>query len=700
MQLLRRDGEIVIMTSLLKVKKSGKVISELTLDPERTYIAGRKEGADIYIEAVKAVSREHFALKYVDEKWTLEVLSKFGDVIYLSDKVRNLVLEDDLVFFLPPYEFEFHKEAKASSVSSDPSDKENEVDEFEKTMVGQIEFVPQIQFLNEDSLTVKTVTLTFQDVWTAGRDQSCEIVIDDQRVSRRQFQIFKSKSEYYLLDIGSVNGTMLNNKNLVPNEKIKIRSGDKIQVLDNVMLFELKNPNFDQGLMALKDIPTTSTGALVPMGTQAPTILSEAHQQTQNSLIQYSSEQAPLPMMYQQQGSELAPYAPQQHYQQPPNEMVYDDEYEQVDAEEEKKKKIRMVLVAAVVLVFLGYVYNEFVAVPEKKSALKSNDPFAKVNPNELSLLKQSKEIANDYYYKKSYRLTLDETQKILKRLEELGVDYKKTKFGQEVDDLDKKASLAIEAEKEVELYEHKQEEQRKNEEKLNAVVDDCDKKLAKKPNMTLNEYNDCIISVIHLNPSHHKIQASKLKIQQKAEELARQEIERNLYREKVAKLKALYLRAVKTEKEGSFIQAIENYSVVTKQSYPDPENLKLISRQKIAAIEKMISSKSVTFVQEAEKFASEKKYKEAIFRLRAAKKVNPIDSTLDTKIELYKRDLAKEIKPIWEEANIEETYSQVECTENKSCALEKWKKILQMDVTDGEYYNKAFTKLKKYGAH
>lgn len=689
------------MSALLKVKRSGKVISEISLDPERTYIGGRKEGADIFIEAAKAVSREHFILKFSEDKWQIEVISKFGDVLHLNEKVRNLVLDSDTVFSIPPYDFEFLKEAKVSS-NTENSTAKQDVDEFEKTMVGQLEFVPQIQFLNENMLAQKTISLYPQSEWTAGRDASCEIQIDDQRVSRRQFQIIKERSEYYLLDIGSVNGTMLNSKNIVPNEKVKIRSGDKIQVLDNIMLFELKNPHFDRGLMDLKDIGS-ATNALVPLGTQAPTMLADNIQQTQNSLIQYSSEQAPLPMMYQQQDmSGMVAYNPHQYQQQPyPPDVAFEPaDDEGMSAEEEKKKKIRMALIAAVALIFLVVVYNEFVATPDKKTNVKSNDPFAKVNPNELSLLKQSKEIANDYYYKKSYRLALDETQKIIRKLEELGVEHKKTKFGQEVEDLDRKAALALEAEAEIIQYNTKLEEQRKNEEKLMLVADECEGKFNKDNSMTIQEYDACIISVIHLNPSHPKIQATKLRIQQAAEERSRKQLEQKVYRENVAKLKALYNKAVRAENEGSFIQAIEDYKIVTRQSYPDPEELKSLAKGKIASIERMISSKSVSYVQDADKLASEKKYKEAILKLRAAKKVNPIDITLDQKIEHYKRDLAKEIKPIWEEATIEETYSQVECTENKSCALEKWKRILQMDVTDGEYYLKAFTKLKKYGAH
>lgn len=690
--------------AVLKVKKNGKYINEINLDPSRTYIAGRKEGADIFIEAVKAVSREHFSLKAVGDNWQLEVLSKFGDVLYQNEKVRNIILEADCIFFIPPYDFEFFKDGSQLNVSNNA----DEGDEFEKTVVGQVEYIPQIQFLNESMLSQKTITLGAQTEWTAGRDQNCEIQIDDQRVSRKQFQILKVKSEYFLLDLGSVNGTILNNKNIVPNEKIKLRSGDKIQVLDNIMAFELKNPNFDRGLMELKDVAPSETNALVPFGTQAPTALSNA-QQTQNSLIQYSSEHAPLPSMYQPQDlsvanpnysqNALSPYMDQNYQLQQEGQIPYEED-SQDQEDEQKKKKIRIALIGAVVFVLAIVFYNEILAPPGKTNTIKSNDPFAKVNPNEISLLKQSKEIANDYYYKKSYRLALDETQKILKKLEELGIDYKKTKFGLEVEELDKKSSLAIEAEKEIVEYNTKLEEQRKNEEKLLSVVDQCETKLNQTPEMTMSEYDACIVGVIHLNPSHPRIQTAKLRIQQSAEERARKQLEQKVYRENVAKLKSIYNKAVRTEREGSFIQAIEDYKVVVRQTLPDPEELKEESKRKIAAIERMISSKSVGFVQEAEKLAAEKKYKEAILRLRAALKVNPIDVTLEQKISHYKRELAKEIKPIWEEATIEETYSQVECTENKSCALEKWKRIIQMDVSDGEYYLKAFTKLKKYGAH
>ncbi|MBN8536162.1 MAG: FHA domain-containing protein [Deltaproteobacteria bacterium] len=676
--------------ALLKVKKNGKYIHQIELDPALTYTAGRKEGVEILLGAEKAVSREHFSLKYSDDYWHLEVLSKFGDVIYQNEKVKNISFSEDTIFFIPPYEFEFYKNRSVglpSATENPPSpETENQNDEFEKTVVGKIETIPQIQFVNEDLHLQKTISLTHLKEWTAGRDPNCEILIDDQRVSRKQFKIKSLHSEFFLVDLGSVNGTILNNKNIVPNEEVKLRSGDKIQVLDTTMLFELKNSNFDKGLMALQPIP------LEELNSQEPHVPSLYEPQNLPNLN--SSFPPPMSSHY------MDPNLAYQLNDPLNNQAQLNSQIQEEDDESLKKKKIRMVLIGVVFLVLAAVFYTEVLAPPTSTKPNRSNDPFAKMNPNELSLLKQRKEIANDYYFKKSFRLALDETQKILKRFEELEINFKKTKFGQEVEELDKKSALAIEAEKEIIEYNTKQEEQRKNEEKLTQIADQCATKLKSNPSMTMSEYDNCIASVIYLNPAHPKIQSAKLKIQQAEEEKLRKMAENKVYRENVSKLKWIYKKAVKTEQEGNFLQAIEDYKAVLKQNLPDPEGLKKESNSKIISIEKMISMKSISFVQEAEKLASEKKYKEAIQRLKAALKVNPIDMTLDQKITLFKRELAKEIKPIWEEATIEETYSQVECTENKSCAIEKWKKIILMDVQDGEYYIKAFTKLKKYGAH
>jgi pSer/pThr/pTyr-binding forkhead associated (FHA) protein len=695
----------------LRIKQNGKLIKEIILDEAKSYTAGRKEGADIFMEAAKAISREHFVLKY-DQAWTVELISRFGDIQYNNERVRQFTLTEDSVFSIYPYDFEFIKEdpkqlagnSHSASSSNESFDDNAEAGEFDKTRVGGIEFQPHIQFLDENQFLQNIVPLRDQTEWIAGRDAGNDIIINDHRVSRKQFKILREGNNYFILDLGSVNGTAVNSKIIVPNESTPIKSGDRIQVLDTLMLFELKNKEFENELKRIQE-----SGGLNPENTNLPAVhtgMSIAHTQaTQNSLVHYTSEQAPLPQMYQNQNQGMSPYvdpnALNYNYQQAPMpEGEYEDD-EDIQFGANKQNPIRMLLVAGVVLIFMFVGYNEFLA-PKKpvKGKVNSSDPFAKMNPSELSLLKQSYEIATDYYFKKSYQLAYDETQKIIRKLEESGIPYKKTKFGMEVDDLSNKANLAIQAEIALATHAKEVETQQRQEQIVTTVYNECEKKLNGNPDMSMEEYDECARAAVMINPNHPQLQNAHLKIQERMEQKNMKAAQQKEYRERVAKLKQIYQRASNTEKSGNLLQAIDDYKIVLKQDLPDPDELKVVSQRKIASIQKIISTRSTQFVDEAEKFTGQKKYKEAIEQYRKAQKVNPIDESFDEKIRALKRDIAKEIKPIWDEAVIEEQYNQVECLENKSCAIEKWKKVLEMDVKDGEYYSKALAKLKKYGAH
>lgn len=705
--------------SSLRVKQSGKLVKEIILDEAKSYLAGRKEGADIYMEAAKAISREHFILKF-DQAWTVEVLSRFGDIQFNSDRVRQFTLQEDSVFSIYPYDFEFIKEDPkeiSAPQSMQPMQQmqpefdipvvaqENvivgDADEFEKTRVGGISYLPHIQFMDDNQFLQNLVVLSDQNEWIAGRETSCEILIDDHRVSRKQFKITREGNNYFIVDLGSVNGTSLNSRALNPNEATPVKSGDRIQVLDTMMIFELKNKDFDNELKKIQDANLQN-----PEHTNLPALhtgMSIAHTQaTQNSLVHYTSEQAPLPSLYQNQNQGMAPYVDQNglsyNYQQAPMPEGEFEEYDESGAD--KKKQIRLLLIAAVVLVFMFVGYSEFLAPKKVNKIANPSDPFSKLSPSELSLLKQSYEIATDYYFKKSYQLSYDETQKIIKKLEDTGIQYKKTKFGLEVDDLLKNATIAIEAQREIDRHNKELEIKQKQEQIVSTVYNECEKKLGSNPEMSMAEYDECARDAVMINPEHPQHQSAILKIQSHIEEKNRKAAEQKNYRERVAKLKLIYDRAHSSEKSGNLLQAIDEYKVVLRQDLPDPEELKDISHRKIASIQKMISSKSTKYVEDGEKFANQKKYKDAIDQFRKAQKVNPLDSSFEDRIASLKRDLAKEIKPIWDESVIEEQYNQVECMDNKSCAIKKWKEILEMDVKDGDYYSKAFVKLKKYGAH
>jgi diguanylate cyclase (GGDEF)-like protein len=62
-----------------------------------------------------------------------------------------------------------------------------------------------------------------------GRDLDCGVSIPIDTVSRRHARIAKRGSSAFLSDLGSTNGTFLNDQVLAPNEEYPLRSGDQIR---------------------------------------------------------------------------------------------------------------------------------------------------------------------------------------------------------------------------------------------------------------------------------------------------------------------------------------------------------------------------------------------------------------------------------------------------------------------------------------
>ncbi|TNF48258.1 FHA domain-containing protein [bacterium] len=73
-----------------------------------------------------------------------------------------------------------------------------------------------------------------------GRSSECDIHVEDQDASRQHAAIQPIGDEYYLRDMGSTNGTLINGK---PVEKRILRHGDKITIGKQVLQFILLDPD-------------------------------------------------------------------------------------------------------------------------------------------------------------------------------------------------------------------------------------------------------------------------------------------------------------------------------------------------------------------------------------------------------------------------------------------------------------------------
>jgi pSer/pThr/pTyr-binding forkhead associated (FHA) protein len=83
----------------------------------------------------------------------------------------------------------------------------------------------------------QVVTLT-EDTITLGRDDQCDVVLAQSAVSRSHARIVRDGTLFFVEDLGSSFGTLLNGSKLKKNEKQLLRNGDTIAIAQFDVVFD------------------------------------------------------------------------------------------------------------------------------------------------------------------------------------------------------------------------------------------------------------------------------------------------------------------------------------------------------------------------------------------------------------------------------------------------------------------------------
>lgn len=673
----------------LKVLLRGAQISEIVLQNEKEYIGGRKEGSDIRLQAEKGISREHFKLKFIDGKWTIQAVSRFGDIFSLGQKIEQAGLEHGQSFQIPPYEFQL-LEVPDSEIGFSSSDRAQAVDENEKTVIGVAPQVPYIKIVNSNGDTREMLRLEVGEVWVAGRDPSCQIIIPDQRVSRRQFEIHKMNGAYTIIDLASVNGTFLNGSPVSSTDPQSLKSGDAITVLDNMMYFELHDPNFKYKVEKI-DIPPIQIEqpeADIPLEPQQ--ILEQAQQQAPSQNFQ------PLPLDIPQiQQDQINPqlntgggpftgippqFDPNQFYTFVPPKPP----------PQPPQKKLSPMMLIIIVLIVGGGLFYFFDSDNSGGKPLADHadptDPLAQLTPEQRTQVKEYYSMAEQMLTQEKYDLALEKLAKLYEIAKDGYLDSKELK---------NRAENALFTKEQARKDEENQRNKEQQQKMIAEVLAKCEKLL--NPELTVEKMQECLapMSQIDITPEYTRLMEEADRIQKERERKAEQA---KSYEMQVKDMDALFKKAEATQNEGYAFKAIENYSDVVKADLPDPKKLKMKAKDRIAFIQEKIAEKTSKNVTLAETLAQEGKLKDAVISLRESLVYDPENKKLKEKIESYREELKRLSRLLYQEAIIDESYGMVESTETKQGAKDKWKKIVETDVDDGEYYRKAVIKLRRYG--
>ncbi len=678
----------------IKVFLNGKEIQELRLEEGQEYIIGRQATSAIALGDYPGISRQHLRITEADGQWTVQVISKFGQMHHHGEQISSLNLGQDESFELTPYVFkvltedsvvhesQIHVEPMASishlpvpTLGSSPMLTANGAAAFqqdetdnEPTFAEQILGVPYIRI--QSSRAAEELLRLDGEQWVAGREENCQIFLNDLKSSRRQFELI-AKNGFFVRDLGSSNGTLLNGQLLPAHEMVAIKSGDVISVAELLVHFELRDPNFENKLTVIP------ADMLKEPAFDNPGIFGNDPQYNGANLPALQGAGGVI-RLDQQNPGQMAPYDPNLYgYQQ-----QQWNGYQQPAPKPQKKSPVFFIAVA---LLFIAVVY--FVSSDnshtQPKPRVSTNPGFDQLSDANKQLIKQTYDLAKSFSLQNNHNSAATQLQKLHEILPTGYLDSLK---------MAEDSNAAIETQKRVNEITQDQERIHLLQKELQQILTDCEK-VAARTNLE-NEIRTCLSRAYEIDPENVQVSEMVNRVRQRSEQLKLNAQARNELQERIHKGEALYHHATTLEKQGDLLVAITAYEKHVASEYPDPGGLKAKSKAAIVSVRQEINEKVEKALADAKKIGNEGgvKVREAVALLEKAKKIDPDNEKIHTLFNKYVHDLNTQMQNIYSESVVEEGTGLVDS------AQEKWRKILEIDRPDGDYARKARSKLRSYG--
>lgn len=655
----------------ITVRLHGQNIQTLELsDPATTYWAGRGENCQISLKNASGISRQHFKIHLKEGLWNVEVVSPYGNLQVGDQTFREMVLQEGASFSLTPYEFTIENQntmqedanlslAVGDPISSEQSPRAAQRTDFEHTVTMALEKNKQFVLNYKNAGTkAENIFILTNKTYLVGRDQGCEIVLDDPKVSRRQFKLISKNYSYYIVDNQGVNGTYLNGQKITNTEPVELKSNDRITVLNHHFSFEIRDPNFQTKLDNVPQLALVDPlSAANPMGVPSSMPYGLNPNYSINDAL----------------GGLNAPTAP-------PAPLVKTLNFWGLKIPLTKQNKFRLALVGVLFIALVVSLSDDSTDFDNELQVQdRPSDPISKLSPEEQKQVKVQYELAKDLYTKGNYQLAKEELSKIHAKIPSYLDSIELARF----------IEVGIQSTKEREHQERLKREAAEAEEKIQNIVAFCRQQL--KPTTSVDSFDECLAPAIQLNPEHELLVKAREEVLRMEEERKARAAEQFLREAQIKELEKQYKLAYEIGKKNP-LKGIKAFEDFLQLSMPDPKKLQAKAKRDIKRLQRQIESNVNKAIASVKKLVEEGNHKEAIMSLERALEVSPEDDSLANEIEKITEDLRKKMQILYQEAILEENIGNVET------AKDRWKKILNQDIPNGEYYSKAFSKLKKYG--
>ena len=700
----------IIMTKLI-IKHKGQNLQEVWLEVDKEYSIGRGKDNDIVLPEQPGVSRKHLQiLRGEDEQWFVKNLSSTGSLMIDGNQTEEGTVPLGGSFQTQDFEFILLEEKKPSANSAknkepkSPASQElapleqappalynkqesqllaesgnptEDPKEVESDLSLSTDDKTKMLDLNSRSvrmsacLKVSDETDSVRDIfkleedqseWICGREEIADIVVENPNISRQHFKITKEGMDYFIEDLKSSNGTILNDKELRPGKAYAIQSGDMIYILDIEIAFEIKNLALEKELAQIKvplPVPQPAKEGMLPM---AP----------------------PLKGGNAPQGAWPVGYAPLPA--NAPGVIVEMPEESASPLSFVKKNKKRVIMYGAVVLVVLGFlVLNNEESEPEdseNQMGVEEGGELADLTEEEKSLVKNTYMAARMLYSQAKFDLCRSEIKKL----------HKYTKTYEDSKKLEIACTQAIENQKKQMDIEYKRKKAKDTDQRIQQVADRCREKFS--TFHFRHELVACLQPAIELSPADPRVLAltdqfdtnKTLKEEQKRQKEERQKFIRSIF--------SKYHHAKSLHTKGKTLKAMSAYQhFINISRHKELTKQRAKAKRELASIKQAFQDKNSQLESACKSHFQAKAFQKAYYACDKA--VDEIPPPHDKKARELRQEAQNKLelvmKPLYEEANLNESVGNV------AIAQEYWKKIIQLDVRTGIYYKRAKDKLSKY---
>jgi len=688
---------------ILKLTYKGTPPVEYLLTEDQDLWVGRNKKNFIVLKASYGISRQHLKISKSDEEsWKVDCVSKLGGLLFKGKQVSECQIKTGDTFSLQEYHFELipSKPLEEQSIYSDdnienqsntepseekepPAEKKPQEDSLslkEDKNPPEGEF-PESQFAkanSEPSMTTEatavmttlqnqlkpylvislsedeedqTVALEHGDKWTVGRDSSCDICVEDINISRQHFYITKKDSEYFITDLGSSNGTYVDDTLLKPHQPFPLKSGAVISILEIEMYFEIRNPKIEKKISNLPALFSENVSPsprndpdhlpLVPSDAPPPAI----HQPTPN-VIMSETIITPLP---------------------PSNSSG-------------KKRIFLIAVVLAVIGAGLFFSQEDKDDEKEQVSEADSTDPLRVLDPETQAQVKDLYALAEQQYHMKKFELcyqTLEKMHTIVPYYDQSKSLIMTCQNGAE----------SVRMQKDLEVARRKEEANKKE---MTENIELCKSRFDTFQSMS--ELTECLHKSRTIDPENSEIAFLISKFETREMLAEERRLARVAQKKKVDISLSEYDKLKSLKTQNKLLQAIPAYKKFLSKKYPSEiEETIQTARKELASMEREISSKTQTLLEKCQELIDTKHYKKAYTVCQEVFTVAPAHPTALTHIRTAVEAIHSTLKPIYNESVLHESLGQIEM------AKKQWKSIMDQDIPNGEYYTKAEKKLNKY---